>query len=207
VFFRWSYIVLALYSYGIETIQNFRGVNPRFVENGSPADAAFAMIFGLVALLLVVYYLVFAVHFFRPKARQNRPELILGIRYAMIAVMISFAAGIWISVTQSRFTGMDGNIIWLHGLGFHALQAIPLVAWLSERSGLAPGVRRRFIHVAGVSYLLGLLAVGWQTAIGRSVLELSAFPLLAGGCFLIGIAAAAAVLRTVLTGSSYRPSA
>jgi hypothetical protein len=207
VFFRWSYIVLALYSYGIETIQNFRGVNPRFVENGSSADLVFASIFGLVALLLVLYYLMFAVHFFRPKARQKRPELNLGIRYAMVAVLVSFAAGIWISVTQSRYTGADGNIIWLHGLGFHALQAIPLVAWMTERTRLSPEVRRRFIHLAGISYLLGLLAVGWQTVIGRSILELSEFPLIAGGCFLIGLIAGAAVLRSVPAGSGVRSSA
>lgn len=194
-FFRWSYIILALYSYSAETVQNFRGVNPRFVRDGSSFDIAVGSGFAFVALLLVLYYLFFAIQYFRPKAYKLRPELIVGIRYAMVAVMFSFAAGIWISVNQGRLVGLHGNIIWLHGLGFHALQAVPFVAWLTERTSLAPSVRRKFIHLTGIAYLLGLAAIGWQTFLGLSILEWSALPLLAGGCFLIALIPVVLLLR------------
>lgn len=194
-FFRWSYIILALYSYFAETVQNFRGVNPRFVQDGSAFDIGVGSGFAFVALLLVLYYLVLAIQYFRRKAYNLRPELVLGIRYAMIAIMLSFAAGIWISVNQGRLIGLHGNIIWLHGLGFHALQAVPLVAWLTERTSLTPTVRRRWIHLTGIAYLIGLLAIGWQTFLGNSIIEWSVLPILACGSFVIALVGGALVLR------------
>ncbi|MFS0557031.1 hypothetical protein [Brevibacillus sp. 179-C9.3 HS] len=179
-FFRWSYIALALYSYAAETVQNFRGVDPRFVKNGAPFDEAVSFIFTFVALLLVLFYVFLAAQYFRRKSYSLNPELVVSIRYAMIAVMLSFVAGIWISFNDGRVVGLQGNIIWLHGLGFHALQAVPFVAWLARRKKHA-----RFIHVTGIAYLLGLAVIGWQTYLGRAVLELSVFPILAACCFLI----------------------
>jgi hypothetical protein len=199
MFFRWSYIVLALYSYGAETIQNFRGVNPRFVKDGTALDVGVGSGFALVAMLLVLYYLFLAIQYFRRKTYKHRPELVVGIRYAMIAVMLSFAAGIWISVNQSRLTGLSGNIIWLHGLGFHALQVMPLVAWLAERSSLTSPVRTRLIHLTGIAYLLGLTAIGCQTLLGHSILEWSVLPLLACGFFLLTSTIGAIILRHVMT--------
>lgn len=185
--FRWSYIVIALYAYGAETIQNFRGVNPRFAQSGA-VDIWIGAGFGFAALLLVLFYVFFAVSFFRRQTSINRPELTLGIRYSMIAVMLSFAAGIWISVMQSRFTGSHGNIIWLHGLGFHALQAIPLVAWLTEHTNGSPAARKRLIHLTGISFLAGLAGVAWQTFLGQSVWEWSSLPVISLLCFLLSLA-------------------
>ncbi|MFD0695593.1 hypothetical protein ACFQZT_15950 [Paenibacillus sp. GCM10027628] len=200
-FFRWSYILLALYSYLAETVQNFRGVNPRFVNGGAPFDVAVGSIFAFVALLLILCYLFLAIQYFRKKAYKLRPELVVGIRYAMVAIMISFAAGIWISFNQGRTVGLHGNIIWLHGLGFHALQAIPFVGWLAERASLT---RSRLIHITGCTYLLGLAAIGWQTILGRSILEWSALPVLAVGCFLIALAPVVLMMRrTAVVHRSY----
>ncbi|WP_336787646.1 hypothetical protein [Paenibacillus sp. MMO-177] len=200
--FRKVYITLALYSYGAETIQNFRGVNPRFTNSDSLFDQAVGNIFAFVALMLILFYLYLGVQFFRSRAYKLRPEMALGVRYAMIAVTVSFAAGIWISMNQGRFVGADGNIIWLHGLGFHALQAVPIVAWLVERSrAKASGL----IHITGITYLLGLIAIGWQTMNGHALMEWSILPIAAGICFVLSIAAGAAVLRKVLLSGS-RPS-
>lgn len=185
--FRWSYILLALYSYFAENVQNFRGVDPRFHSNGSPFDYVVSNTFTFVALLLVLFYLFFGLSFFRKKAYRLRPEFVLGIRYSIIAVMFSLAGGLWISFLQSRYTGLDGNIIWLHGIGFHALQVIPVVALLAKQA-LSEQLRSRWIHLTGLLYLLGLIAVGWQTYLGLSVLELSFFPLLAWASFLSIIA-------------------
>jgi hypothetical protein len=203
-FFRWSYIILALYSYFAETLQNFRGVDPRFVRDGTIFDIGVSVVFGLVALLLVLIYLFFAIQFFRRKAYTQRPELVLGIRYAMIAIMLSFAAGIWISVNQGRFIGLHGNIIWFHGLGFHALQAVPFVAWLTERKSLISSVRLRLIHITGIAYLLGLVAIGWQTFLGYSIFSWTVLPLLAFCIFLIALVPVALLLRQAdITDRSY----
>jgi hypothetical protein len=193
--FRRVYIGLALYSYGAETIQNFRGVNPRFVESDSVFDQTVGNIFTFVALFLVLFYLFMGVQFFRAKAYRLRPELTLSVRYAMIAVVVSFAAGVWISANEGRYTGADGNIIWLHGLGFHALQAVPLVALLAERTNAKAPARRALIHIAGTAFLLGLIAIGWQTKNGHPILEWSLLPLVAGLSFLVSLAAGTVALR------------
>lgn len=191
MYFRVTYIMLALYSYGAETIQNFRGVNPRFVQNGTSFDETVANGFALVAILLVVCYMFLAVQYFRRKAYVRDPEMVTAIRYAMAAAVISFAAGIWISINFGRFTGLNGNIIWLHGLGFHALQAVPLAAWLTKYSSLAVPVRRIVIHITGISYLLGLIAIGIITWNGNSVLEWSALQVAAIVSFAISLTAGA----------------
>jgi len=201
-FFRRSYILLALYSYFAETVQNFRGVDPRFVKSGVPFDNIIGFIFTAVALLLVLCYLFLAVQFFRKKAYILRPTLVTGIRYAMIAVMFSFIAGIWISVNNGRIVGDQGNIIVLHGIGFHALQAIPVVAWLSERITSAIKTPRIWTHVAGISYLLGLLALGWQTYLGRDLFEWSLLSVFVFSCFFISLLTGVQVLYKALSGRS-----
>ncbi|GMK43675.1 hypothetical protein PghCCS26_08020 [Paenibacillus glycanilyticus] len=200
--FRRVYIGLALYSYGAETIQNFRGVNPRFVDSDSFFDQTVGNVFTFVALFLVLFYLYLGVQFFRSRAYKLRPGMALGVRYAMIAVTVSFAAGIWISMNQGRFIGADGNIIWLHGLGFHALQAVPIVAWLVERSRAKAS---SLIHITGITYLLGLIAIGWQTLNGHALMEWSLLPIAASICFILSIAAGVAALRKVLLSGS-RPN-
>jgi len=121
--------------------------------------------------------------------------------------MLSFAAGIWISMNQGRTVGLHGNIIWLHGLGFHALQAIPLVGWLAERSSLPKAARMRLIHVTGIAYILGLVAIGWQTVLGHAVLEWSFLTVAAGACFLIALVAGIRVLRNTPANRIFTPSA
>lgn len=194
-FFRWGYILLALYSYFAETVQNFRGVNPRFVEDGAAFDTIVSNIFALVAFLLILFYLFLGIQYFRSRAYAQRPELVLGIRYAMIAIVVSFAAGLWLSFNQGRFTGQAGNIIWFHGLGFHALQAVPFVAWLAERKSPSSSVRRRLIHVTGIAFLIGLLTIGLQTLLGDSIFEWTALPIIALCSFLIAMVPVLFLLR------------
>jgi len=189
--FRWTYVVLALYSYAAETVQHFRGVNPRFAYGGAVFDQAVSSGFALVALLLVVVYVIFAIPYFRRKTFERSPETVLGIRYAMAAVMLSFGGGIWISVNGGRFIAEEGNLIWFHGLGFHALQALPILAWLTSKSEAPVYVKLRLNHIAGISFLTGLAAIGWQTMLGRPLLELTALPLAAAAC--VAVAAAAGV--------------
>lgn len=197
-FFRWFYIILALYSYFAETVQHFRGVDPRYVTYATPFNVAVSSIFIIVAMLLVVVYVFLAVSYFRRKTCLLHPELVLGIRYAMIATMISFSAGIWISFNGGTSVGMHGNIIWLHGIGFHALQVMPIVAWMTQHSSLSARSRRTRIHIAGIAYLLGLIAVGWQTYLGNPVVQWSAVSLLGFSCFFISFVTGALVLRTTV---------
>ena len=95
----------------------------------------------------------------------------LGLRYAIGATMLAFSAGIWMSVNQGRYTGAAGNILPLHALGFHALQAVPLVAWLFSLSATPEREARPWVHAAGGAWLTACLGIAWQTAAGRPVTE------------------------------------
>jgi glucan phosphoethanolaminetransferase (alkaline phosphatase superfamily) len=45
---RWLFIFASIYSYTIETLQNFRGINPRFSREGTVVDIVAGMLFGVI---------------------------------------------------------------------------------------------------------------------------------------------------------------
>jgi hypothetical protein len=191
---RWVFIPTTLYAYGIETIQHFRGINPRFTRTGSVTDMIAGSLFGIDSLLIVIVTALLAISFFHKRQSNERPLLVLGIRYAFLSTMIAFAAGIWMIVLQSRYTGPSGNLIVLHGLGFHALQALPLLGWLPERRNTDVKRARWLIHTGSIAWMISIILIGLQTALGRTAFELTALPLLA--CAILLVWLATAVLAT-----------
>jgi hypothetical protein len=177
---RWIFITASLYSYAIETVQNFRGISPRFTREGTVVDTVAGILFGVVSLVLVTLAIVLTIHFLRMKKPFERPLLILGIRYAFLSVLFANLAGIWMILLQDRLTGEAGNVIVLHGIGFHALQTLILPAWLLEKTRATVLFKKRLIHSSSISWMLSILLIGIQTALGRTVFELTLFPLLAG---------------------------
>jgi hypothetical protein len=182
---RWLFILTSLYCYIIETVQNFRGISPRFSREGTVFDMAVGILFGVVSLVLVILAVVLTVHFFRLKKPSQRPLLIMGIRYAFISVLAANIAGLWMILLQDRLTGGTGNVIVLHGIGFHALQTLILPAWLLEKARVKESFKQRLIHVGGIAWLLMIVMIGIQTALGHSVFELTALPIIACLLFLI----------------------
>jgi len=181
--FRWFYMIAAFYSYGLETIQHFRGINPRFSQVGSPIDQILGAVFALLAIFMIFFYGLLARQFFlKGSMAQSDSNVILGIRYGMISTFLAFAAGLWISLLQSRYTGASGNIIWLHGLGFHGLQLIPLIAWLLGKQKHYSGTG--LIHFSGVMWIICMLLIGYQTFLGKSIFEFSTYSILASIAFL-----------------------
>lgn len=162
-----------LYAYGIETIQTLRGIDPRFTRVGGPVDQIAGSVFGAIAMLLIAVFTVLAVKLVRRGTGGPEGLILLAFRYAIVATMIAFAAGIWMSFNQGRYTGAAGNILPLHAFGFHSLQAIPLVAWLFSRSAVADQEARAWVHRAGIAWNAACVANAWQTAAGASVTELS----------------------------------
>ena len=194
---RWLFIIISLYSYTIETVQNFRGISPRFSREGTVVDMAAGILFGVVSLVLVILAVVLAVHFFRMKESSQRPLLIMGIRYAFISVLAANIAGLWMILLQDRLTGVTGNVIVLHGIGFHALQTLILPAWLLEKAQISERLKQRLIHAGCIAWLLMIVMIGIQTALGHSVFELKPLPIIAFLLFLIwfGTVVVACMLR------------
>ncbi|WP_019535780.1 hypothetical protein [Paenibacillus ginsengihumi] len=188
---RYWLAAASVYAYAQETVQHFRGINPRFSAAGTAIDRIFGIFFAVDSLLLIILTVMIAIPFFRRKQAFRRASLVLGIRYAMISTMIAYAAGIGMIVLQGRYTGDGGNLIVLHGIGFHALQTLPLIGWLTERSQLEEKQGRRFVHAGSIAWLAANLLIGWQTALGRTVFEWSPLPIASASLLLVWLAVAA----------------
>ncbi|WP_339257695.1 hypothetical protein [Paenibacillus sp. FSL P2-0136] len=182
---RRLFIAAASYSYVIETLQNFRGFNPRFSKAGGLVDTLGGALFGVVSLSFVIGGILLAVQFLKMKAPLSRPVLINGIRYALLAVFIANLAGLIMMSLQGRFIGAGGNYIVLHGIGLHSLQTLLLPAWLLEHSSLGSGKQRLLLHTGCIAWLIAILVIAVQTSLGRSMFEISLFPILALLCLLV----------------------
>lgn len=195
---RWGtwLIVTVLYAYGIETVQAFRGLDPRFSAVAGATDQMLGGLFLLDALLIMVLFLVLGWRFFRAESTPLR----LAVRYAVATCAVAFGVGIWMSVvTQGRQIGAEGNLMLIHGAGFHGLQAVPLVAVLMAWGGVPSPRARRWVHVAGVAWIGVSLGVLWQAAAGRPPAEPS--PALLTSLSFLGLWALVAI-RALATARS-----
>jgi hypothetical protein len=79
-----------------------------------------------------------------------------------------------------------------HFVGIHALQLLPLVAWLLGRHGrrLGGGRQVRLVHLAGLGYLGVVVLLTWQALRGEPVTRPGVATLAAAGVLLAGMAAA-----------------
>jgi hypothetical protein len=203
---RWSQwtVGLAIYAYGMETVQTLRGLDPRFTKVGAPIDRILGGVFFLVAVGVAALFSLLAAKIVRQDTRGLKGMLSLAVRYGMAATMIAFAAGVWMSAMAGRKFGAQGNILPLHAIGFHGLQAVPLVAWFLGRSQVPEPDARRWVHLAGICWIAACLAIAWQTAAGAPVTEFSVAMAVAVASVL---AWAFGALRALLAWMHARPAA
>lgn len=190
---RWriSLAALALYVYAAENIQIYRGLDPRFTRAGNALDEIAGIVLGLAAIGLIISFVVLAWSFFTRRGVVKDRVLLVAIRYACAASGLAMAAGLWMSVNQGSEVGGAGNILPLHAVGFHGLQALPLVALLFIWSGTPTETARRWTHAAGLAWVAACLTIAWQTAAGRSVLEVGPATLATAALLLVWAACAA----------------
>jgi hypothetical protein len=94
-----------------------------------------------------------------------------------------------------------GDVRVAHFVGLHALQALPLLAWLLRRRRVAGETRTRLVQIGAASYALLFALLLWQAVRGQSILQPDATT---AAAFLTWIAATAisvwlAVARTHAT--------
>jgi hypothetical protein len=190
---RWrvSLVGLSLYVYAAENIQIYRGIDPRFTRVGGALDQIAGTVLGLAAIGLIVSFVVLAWGFFTRRGVVKDRVLLVAIRYACAASGLAMAAGLWMSVNQGSEVGSAGSILPLHAVGFHGLQALPLVALLFNWSRTPSEAARRWTHAAGLAWVAACLSIAWQTAAGRSVLEVGPATLLTAALLAVWAACAA----------------
>jgi hypothetical protein len=182
-------VALSLISYAMENIQIARGIDPRFSQIGSVADKLGGAFFLLIASGVLVTFVVLFAKILRNNAKPNIAPLTLAIRYGCGATAFGFATGYLMSAVAGSRYGVAANILPLHALGFHSLQALPLVALFFMWSDVEPAIARRWIHLAGLAWIGACLAVACQMFSGRSPLEPSPPTLAAVALLLVWVVA------------------
>ena len=164
---RWL-VGLTLFAYAVETVQAVRGIDPRFTEAGGSIDQIIGLVFFLSALGIMGLFSGLALKFFR----GADTAFTLAVRYGAAASLIAFGVGIWMSlVTQGRTVEPTGNLLTLHGAGFHGVQFVPMIALFLRWAAVPDTTARSSIHLAGTTWLVVCLAVAWQSGAGRALSE------------------------------------
>jgi hypothetical protein len=169
---RWrrAYYVFVVYGLVLESLQAFRGLDPRFTEEGGSVDVVAGIVFGITALLNTILFVILGLRFFRADTLADRPLLRLGIRYGAAAVWLSFAVGIIMSINSGRHVGDDGNLLLSHAIGVHGIQTVPAVALLVTWAAI--GTRAMsWVHLAGIGWLTACAAALVQALLGQAPLE------------------------------------
>jgi hypothetical protein len=109
-------------------------------------------------------------------------------------------------VPVTNWSTRAGDLRAPHFVGIHALQLLPLVAWLlsryGQRLGLGSGRQVGLVRVVGLGYLGMVMLLVWQALRGEPVTRPGAATLTAAGVLLLaGMAAAVfvAALRPTAT--------
>ena len=186
-----------VYAYGIETVQAMRGLDPRFSRVAGPVDQALGGVFLLDAIFIMGLFTLLAVKYFRAPSAP----LVIAVRYGTLACYTAFGVGILMSAINGRYVGDEGNLLVLHAAGFHGLQAVPLVALLFQWGNADRSTRRPLVHLAGLSWCGGCLAIGWQSGSGAAVMEISAATVVTGICLLTFAVTAVLAARAWMFGA------
>jgi hypothetical protein len=199
---RWrrAFYIFVVYGLVLESLQAFRGLDPRFTEVGDPIDEIAGAVFGVTAAFNTVLFVLLGLRFFRSNVLVDRPILRAGIRYGVVAVALSFGVGIVMSVNSGREIGEDGDLLLAHALGVHGLQALPLVALLVATGAVArPSA---WVHWAGGCWLAACSAALLQAVFGEPPFEWSVFT----AAVLVGLAGWAVSMARAIPSSIRVPA-
>lgn len=198
---RISLALMSLYAFGMENVQIARGIDPRFTKVGSVLDQILGGMFFLAATGMIVSFVILAWKVLARRTDGADGPLLLSLRYAALATMGAFAAGFWMSAVSGSRAG-EASILPLHAVGFHGLQALPLVAILLTWAAVPADGARPWIHAGGVAWLAACAAIAWQTVQGRPLTELTPAAAIAAASLLAWAAVAALAARTWLRGGT-----
>lgn len=185
------------------TMQAWRGVPSHFNFATAFDSAVFSAMGGLVSVVALVLVVLAIMTF--TSLRTDSPSLAWAIRWGMLLLLIGqalggaiIAAGVPAVITgdEAAVFGPEGVVFGEagilkspHGVAMHAIQVLPLLAWLAGRAGWLERNRMRAVLSAIVGYSALLGVSSFQAFTGQATLTL-AVPALA----VAGVGAALVVI-------------
>lgn len=192
------------------TLQTWRGVPSHFNFATGFDGAIFSAMGGLVAVVAVALVILTVLTF--TSQRTDARSLAWAIRAGMVLLLVGQALGgaiIAVGVPaaiadQAAVFGPEGVVFGEagilkspHGIAMHAIQVLPLLAWLAQVAGWKERLRIRAVVSAIVGYSALLGVSSFQAFTGQATLHLAA-PSLA----VAGVAAALVTVPAVLVAVS-----
>lgn len=174
--------------------QALRGVRSHF-NNDTPFDAILFGVMGLFIVLNTAALATLAYHFWRrPPALSDTlsPAMLQAIRYSLLIAIFASLQGFMMTSRQSHSVGgpdggpglpflnwsvQYGDLRVAHGFGLHAMQALPLLALLLQKTLFSANPMNQksnakaatCVTVAAGLYMLGFLWLTWQALHGVPV--------------------------------------
>jgi len=192
----WSLLV----EVGLIDLQRWRGVASHF-NRQTAFDSFVYDAMGALILVVSIVALDLTIRCFR-QPTSFAPEMLLAARAGLVLLVISCLLGIWVGIYGDMRTaaglpaeiyGTAGVPKFPHGAVIHALQWLPLLAWLARQAAVPERLRMPLVASAAVgSALVGVYAL-LQTLSGRARFDASLGPalLLAAGILLLAVPALA----------------
>lgn len=143
---------------------------------------------GMTVMVIVVVIISLAILSFT-SAKPDVPGLTLSVRAGMVmlvagqilgAAIIGVGETAVLSGNEAAVFGPEGVVLGAagvlkspHGIALHAIQVLPLLGWLVQRSSWSDVRRRNAVWSAGIGYSLVLAVSVFQAYSGRAQLALS----------------------------------
>jgi len=176
---------------------------------------AMGLMIGLLTLSVAGLLVWTLVEFRRP------PSLALGFGSGIAVLVVGLAVGFWIiangdqvvdssvpsSYDQAAILGAAGSLKIAHATALHALQVVPVLAWLAGFTAMREQRKTQLVAIGAGGYAAIVVATVVQAQAGRSPLDPTALGLLLA---VIGVAAVVGAyvvtLRALLPRRTRSPS-
>ncbi|MFW6051082.1 MAG: hypothetical protein ACODAU_07900 [Myxococcota bacterium] len=183
------------------TLQRWRGV-PSHFNRSTVFDGVVFNLMAVLILAVLVVTVLWTVDTWR--ARSLPPDAAAAARGGLLLLLAGHGVGIAIivhanvlllqgSAHDPAVFGAAGLLKIPHGLALHAIQALPMLAWLLGRTTEPASARARWVRTAAAGYALLLGFALLQAFSGRPPLEVTGLPAAVAGLGTLGLATPFAV--------------
>ena len=174
-FFSWATALALVVEVGLIDLQQWRGV-PSHFNRTTTLDSNIYNVMGILILGVTGVILMLTVRSFTNEVTQPTP-MVIAMQSGLVYLAISCILGVLINISgdlrvqegllPARY-GQAGVPKFPHGVVIHALQWLPVIAWLTAKAKFGMFVQRQMSIVASAATGLLLIYASIVTLLGRA---------------------------------------